>query len=507
MKAQVHRVRVYVDQCAVTWKLTVAANPARPTVDFTGLPMSFEHDTLRAEAWAVRGDERRPLDVVEVSTRNTSAPADDRRTAAEAELDRLDGTLAALDDEEATERFGLTRLERYAASATRKVSVEWMDNEPPIDRWLQTFDLVRKQRQSWARARLDRQVQRQQLQIEKADRLAELQALGDSSAAATQVHVGLAGDLDAGDEWEIELTGLTPDAQWMPAYELRLSEAPVTNATLTAVALVRQNTGQDWSDIELVATTARPPLAEPPPPLRRLEVAGVPSDEDRTVISSHEEIARLTGTGAGAQPSRATVEYSTTANVPAHGRAVRVELFSVELPVTSQLEVAPGYRTTAVQAAIVDNTAGMILLPGNVAVFRAAHYAGQSQIGFVAAGERFVVPVGTDARVRVERRVHQSAPRVTSITGAKVYDFNHTTVVENLSSDDIELVVRDRTPISKSDGASVKILERPAELAIDGEDGRTEVRLYLGAHAQRQLDVAYRITVPRGVSMNPPRDL
>ncbi len=506
MTASVRRVRVYVDQCAVTWRLRAPATPDTATVRFTGLPASFEHETLRAEAWAVRGDARRPLDVVEVSTRNTAAPADDRRTAAQAELDRLDATLAELDDDEATERFGVARLERYAAAATRKVSVEWMDNDPPIERWIETFDLLRAQRQKWTQARLDRQVKRQQLQIEKADRLAELQALGEGSATATEVHVGLAGDLSPDEEWEVELTGLTPDAQWMPAYELRLSEAPVTKATLTAVALVRQSTGQDWSDVELVATTARPPLAEPPPPLRRLEVAGVPSDEDRTVISSHEEVARLTGTGTGTTPSRAIVEYTATATVAAHGRAVRVELFSVELPVTSQLEVAPGYRTTAVQTAIVDNTAGLILLPGHVSVFRAAHYAGQSQIGFIAAGERFVVPVGTDARVRVDRQVHRSPPRQTSLTGATVYDFSQTTMVENLSDDDVEVVVRDRTPISKSDGASVKLMERPAELAVDGEDGRTEVHLRLGAHGQRQLDVAYRITVPRGVAMEPPRD-
>ncbi len=505
MTAVVHRVRVYIDQAAVTWRIRVPADPASPTVRFTGLPTSYEHDTLRAEAWAIDADARRPLDVVEVSSRSTAAPADDRRIRVQTELDRLDAALAELDDDEATDRFGLARLEQYADAATTKVSLEWMDKDPPIARWLETFDLLRQQRQGWAKARQDRQQRRQQLQIEKADRLAELQALGDDSVAGTEVDVGLAGAL-AADAWEVELTGLTPDAQWMPAYELRLDAAPASRATLTAVALVRQSTGEDWNDIELVATTARPPLAEPPPALRRLEVVGVPSDEDRTVISSHEELARLTGMGT-VPPTQATVEYSATASVPAHGRAVRVELFTVELPVTSQLEVAPSDHTTPVQAAIVDNVGGMVLLPGNVSVFRDAHYAGQSQIGFVAAGERFVVPVGTDGRVRVERLVHRSPPRRSSLTGTTAYDFTHVTTVENLSSDELEIVVRDRTPISKSDGASVKLMERPADLVVDPSDGRTHIRLRLPGHAARQLELAYRITAGRGVSIDPPRDL
>ena len=503
MSATVHRVRVYIDQGAVTWKLRVPATPDAPTVRFVGLPTAFEHETLRAEAWAVTGDERRPLDVVEVSSRSAAAPIDDRRAAAQAELDRIDGELAALEDEEATDRFGLSRLERYATLATRKVSLEWMDKEPPIERWLETFDLLRKQREKSSQARQERQDRRQRLQIEKADRLAELQALGEGSASATEIDVGLAGDL-AADAWEVELTGLTPDAQWMPAYELRLSEAPTT-ATLTAVALVRQSTGQDWSDVELFATTARPPLAEPPPALRRLEVSGVPSDEDRTVISSHEEVARLAGI-APTSSSRATVEHQATASVPAHGRAVRIELFSVEVPVSTQLEVAPAYRTTAIQAAIVTNVAGA-LLPGPVSVFRGSHYAGQTQIGFVGPTEQFLVPVGTDGRVRVERRVVQTPPRRSSLSSTATYDFSHTTTVENLSADEIEIVVRDRTPVSRSDAANIKLLERPADLSVDAEDGRTEVRLKLAAHARRQLDIAYRIAVNRGVSIEPPRDL
>ena len=501
MNATVGRVRVYIDQGAVTWRLRVPATPDAPVVRFSGLPTSFEHDSLRAEAWAIQGDTRRALEVVEVSSRDAAAPVDARRETLQAELDRLDAALAELDDNEATDRFGLSRLERYATTATQKVSQEWMDNDPPIDRWLETFDRLRAQRMKWSRAAQDRREARQRLQIQKADRLADIQALGDGSVVATEVDVGLGGDL-AADTWEIELTGLTDHAQWMPAYELRIADDG-TSATLTGVALVRQSTSQDWTDVELIATTARPPLAEPPPPLRRLEVSGVPSDEDRTVISSHDEVAQLSGVGRTAA-HRVTVEHSTTASVPAHGRAVRVELFKVELPLQSQLEVAPGYRTTAIHAAIVNNSAGVVLLPGKVAVFRGAHYAGQTEIGFVAAGERFLVPIGTDGRVRVERRVHQSPPRRSALTGAATYDFSQTTTVENLSMEDIELVVRDRTPVSRSDGAAIKLMERPAELTVSPDDGRTEVRLRLAAHARRQLDVAYRITVSRGISIEPP---
>ena len=88
-----------------------------------------------------------------------------------------------------------------------------------------------------------------------------------------------------------------------------------------------------------------------------------------------------------------------------------------------------------------------------------------------------------------------------------MYDFAHTTTVENLSDEELEVIVRDRTPVSRSDGASVKLTERPADLVVDAEDGRTQVRVRLAAHARRQLEVAYRITAARGISIDPPRDL
>ena len=505
MSATIQHVRVYIDQAAVTWRIRVPATPDNPTVRFAELPTAFEHESLRAEAWAVQGDQRHPLDVVEVSSRSTAPTPDERRDRIQAELAAIEDRLAELEDEDTTDRFGLARLQRYATTATQKVSMEWLDNDPPLERWLQTFDSLRTQRQTWAERRQVRETLRQRLQIQKADKLGELEALGNADSEGRVVSIGLAGDLGA-DAWEVELTGLTHQAQWMPAYELRIADPAEHRATLTAVALVRQTTGQDWNDVEVIATTARPPLAEPPPPLRRLEVSGIPSDEDRTVISSHEEVARLTGV-ASSSATPATVEHTAKATIAAHGRAVRVELFTIELPLQTQLEVAPAQRTTAVQAAILDNTAGRVLLPGKVSVFRAKHYAGQSQIAFVAAGERFLVPVGTDGRIRVERRVIADAGRKSALTGATTYDFSHTTMVENLSPDEIEVIVRDRTPVSKSEAVTVKLLERPADLTVDDEDGLTEVRLTLAAHARRQLDVAYRITTSRGVSLNTPQDL
>ncbi len=505
MNATVQRARVYLDQGAVTWRVRVPATPDVPTVRFSRLPTPFEQGTLRAEAWVVSGSTRRPLEVVEVSTRRTAAPGDERRSSVMADLERLDAELAELDDEEGTDRFGLARLERYATVATRKMSVDWMEAHPGFDGWLEVFDRLRLERERLVRGRQQRQDRRQALQIEKADRLAELQALGENGASATEIDVGLSGDLD-GEAWEVELTGHTPDAQWMPAYELRLSEDAAPMALLVGTAMVRQVTGQDWSDVELIATTARPPQADPPPAMRRLEVSSVPSDEDRTVISSHDEVARLAGMGQRTA-SRAIVEHSARATVAATGRAVRVELFSVELPLTTRLEVAPSLRTTAIQVAIIDNQAGAPLLPGTVSVFRGSNYLGQSQIGFVEVGEPFTVPVGPDRRVWVERRVHRSPPRRSSATGASTYDFTHSTMLENRSGDEVDIVVRDRTPISPGDMASVKIMERPAELSVDTTDGLTEARLRLAPQARRQLDLAYQITVSRDVGFEPPRDL
>jgi uncharacterized protein (TIGR02231 family) len=73
---------------------------------------------------------------------------------------------------------------------------------------------------------------------------------------------------------KMRLNYLTDAASWRPLYKLRAAKAkePVQ---LDYLAAVLQQTGEDWSGVDLTLSTAQPMLNAAPPDLRTLEVAVV----------------------------------------------------------------------------------------------------------------------------------------------------------------------------------------------------------------------------------------
>lgn len=75
-------------------------------------------------------------------------------------------------------------------------------------------------------------------------------------------------------EVEMDLTYQVYDASWTPSYDVRIATDPVATTKaqmkLYYFGNIRQNTGEEWTDVQLVLSTAQPRLAGPLPKLGTL---------------------------------------------------------------------------------------------------------------------------------------------------------------------------------------------------------------------------------------------
>lgn len=503
---KVTKVRVFIDRAAVT-RARVLEQPVRE-ISFAVLPLDADTATLRAHAqlgktalkvtgvvWAVVHAER----------------STERQKAISAELEKLRARLAELDDDESNESRAADLLTEYASVASATICREWLDREASFDRWNVTFDHLRKKRAELAAERAARQLERTTIQKKQADLLEEELRLGRSEKLGYRVTVSVELPQNIPGPLTVELTYVTPRAQWMPIYDLR--HYPAKNEVrehvkLTGIALVRQNTGEDWTDIELTATTARPPLSEPPPELAPLLIVGMQARESNEIVSTVKEAPRLAGGGAPADQDAgpASVEHRAPGKVtiPAHRRPVRVELFSAEIPCRARLEVAPRERPVAMLVAELDNRTNRILLPGRVNVFRGPNYSGQAQLGFIAANERIRLPLGTDASVRVTRELKSHPEKKGTLTGATTHAYESRTIFENLGNHSVEVILRDRTPVSRSEDATVRITDLDRAMEINSDTGLATMVVSIAPHTKREVLLAYKITAPRGFRLRPP---
>lgn len=72
----------------------------------------------------------------------------------------------------------------------------------------------------------------------------------------------------------MDLTYQVYDASWTPSYDVRITTDPVATTKaqmkLYYFGNIRQNTGEEWKDVQLVLSTAQPRLAGPLPKLGTL---------------------------------------------------------------------------------------------------------------------------------------------------------------------------------------------------------------------------------------------
>lgn len=504
--SKVVHVRVYIDRATVTRRQTVTLQPGLHTVTFGPLPRDLDSSTFQARARA--GDEI--LTVVGLSTQLAyKEPHAGRRAEVETQLDAQEAAIRALDDAATTDRNAVDLLANYAELATDRLSVEWVEPDPPFDRWLQVFDLLRERRAHLAATEAARKSDRARAEARRQELLTELARLGERKVVGQDVQVFLQLPEGQAREVEVDLSYGTPTASWMPAYDARVlddSEAPQVN--LLAVALVRQTTGEDWEDVELVATTARPPLAEPPPELMKLEVSGRPGVVDKEVVATHDAGPRLGGAGAKAPeaPPTTSVEHAARGRVtiPSTGRPVRVELFSADVPATRRLEVAALTRPVAVWVLDVTNTSGRVLLPGAVSLFRGPNYSGRTQLGYVAGHERFRLPLGTEGSLHIQRKTHTHPSKKAMVTGAVSREYETHTTVENRGATQLTLWVRERVPVSRLEPVKVDRLAIPTDTKVDDETGLLETAVRVAPHAKQELSLRYRITAPSGFTLRIP---
>lgn len=510
---RVTKVRVFTDRAAVTRERSFEA--ADSEIVFAPIPIDADPRTLRAHAEVEPLDRSMARAAVPIRGVSWSViyaePTSVRQLQVKRELESVARKIAALDDAEESEDRTADLLQQYAGIATATLSREWLDKDPAFDRWTAVFDQLRRRRGEQAIARAMRKRERSVLQALQADLLEEDYRLGRPEKIGHRVTIAVEPSPKTPGRLRVALTYVTPRAEWVPLYDARQitggSESR-EKVALTGIALIRQSTGEDWSDVELVATTARPPLSEPPPDLALLVVAGHQGAATREVLSAIGEVERLSGTLASSTPTgaEAIVEHTATGRVtiPSTNRPVRVELFSSEVPCRSRLEVAPIERPVAILVAELENRTGRALLPGKVNVFRGPNYSGQTEIGFISPNERFQLPLGTDASLRIRTDLKMRSEKKAAITGTITHVFELRTVLENSGARPVDVLVRDRIPVSRTDDASVKVTDMEQSMEVEEVTGLTSLPLTIAPHSRREIATAYRITASRGFRIVPP---
>ncbi len=278
---------------------------------------------------------------------------------------------------------------------------------------------------------------------------------------------------------QVDIAYVVTGADWSPVYDAR-THLDDGRVTINGYGVVRQNTGEDWTDVRLTLSTARPTLSgrmpEPTPWILRpyqtvrarrngflktmatlaLEAKG--SDEPEEAASP-----RIGTVQAGIRRKGISVSYEIVrpATVRSDGTDFKFPITGRTLKADFRYAAFPRAGANAYLTARVVNDGEDQFLPGPLGLFLEGDYVGKSALPLVGAGETFDLSLGLDESVKVERKEISRKMDDVLIGGipapTRKVTVRYRLSVQNLKTRPIEMALFDAVPVSQDEKVKVRV--------------------------------------------------
>lgn len=524
LTTRLNTVVVYPDRARLTRKGEVELTTGLHRLEISDLPVRLLPDSARVSA---HGSARARLQGLQVQRAfYQETPAEQVReleAQVEAAHDELEVQAAQI------EAINRQRAQLDALAGNAKVYAKALAaGTLSVDDQMALYDRLRR-RTGELNAEAQ-ELERQKRQVER--RLKQLQQQLDQArslrpreryTALVEVEVLQPGELT------FELSYVVTGAGWSPLYDLRLSEDP-QNPSLEVgyLAQVMQNSGEDWKDVALTLSTARPALAaaipelkpwyiqpfQPPRPMaappgaQQMKAlrANLPQAELPQAMPAPAHSVELFDADeavAAVETSGASVTYAIpgTASIPPDGAEHKVVIARYPLSPALDYVTAPVMVPAVYRRAKVTNASAYTLLPGKVNLFAGDEFLGTTSLELTAPSGEIELFLGVDDRVKVERELVRREVDKTIIGGKRRLHYGYEIKLENLLPTSTDVLVRDRFPVARHEDIKVRLESSEPRPAEQSELNELSWTLTLAPGGKRTLRFDFVIEYPQAMEL------
>lgn len=321
--------------------------------------------------------------------------------------------------------------------------------------------------------------------------------------------------VEAVSEAVLSLSYVVMNASWTPAYNVRVSSA-AKSIQLDYQATVRQRTGEDWSQVNLVLSTARPALGGNPPELgrwlvdvRRPILATPPSARAMRVASDSATL--MMEAAPSFELAGATVESSLTAvnlrlpvpvSIPADNQPHRVGISSTALDGEFFYTIVPRLSPHAFLQSRVFYTGAAPILAGRTSIFLDGNLVGHSHLSQTEPNETFDLPLGVDEAILVERTLLRRFIEQRGILSKSTRTrLEFATTITNRRSSAEKLVIQDHVPLSQDERIKVELVQLSGGVADPDRPGFYEWTRTVNPRAKLEIPLIFTVEHPEDLDI------
>lgn len=523
---------VYPSSARVTRTVKVTLHEGAQMVRLEGFQPTFDENSLSVSG---RGSAAVKILGTGIKAEVLKEAADERVRALEAAIQKADDELAALQGEAQVLDDKKAFLDSVRMFTTGQLPKDLAAKVPTTEELTSLLAFVESGARGQAEARQALMIRQRAKTKEREQLQAELGQVR-SNGGTTKRFLTVDLECEKAGDLTLELSYTMPQAGWYPLYDAR-AEFEKGKVVLSAYAVVRQTTGEDWADVPLTLSTARPSLGGRMPELspwylqpfirRQALFASAKMASDGIAMKSRRAFEADAGTevenyaAPASAPAAVAYAQSETSGValvykPARpvtvksdGSEARVPLMTQTLEAKFEYAATPKLSAYAYLDSSVTNSAAEQLLAGRVNIFLDGTYVSSADIAkTVAPGAPFDLYLGVDEGVTVKRELLEQKSddtligNIPSLTRKVAYKYKVT--VENFKPRAVTLKLFDQIPVAQDDKIKVTRVETSVKPDTDTYKDRAGVYLWtlaLAPKEKKEIVLSYVVECPRDMQV------
>jgi uncharacterized protein (TIGR02231 family) len=320
---------------------------------------------------------------------------------------------------------------------------------------------------------------------------------------------------------KVRLNYLVNSASWRPQYKMRANKEDKGAVLVEYLAAIVQQSGEDWSGVQVTLSTAAPTLNAAPPDLQALAVGVIPAggaapmppgvtrptrmefdrqgkalreqvqqhylmkdsgnasklanqaaaveETWRLLYSSREELAAVLRGKGSRNPNdegpSVTYHIPTRISVPSRPDEQVLEVTKIEMKPEYFYKSVPVLAQHVYRQANLTNDSKFVLLPGEATMYQGSDFVGRMNLPLVAAGEQFTAGFGVDPQLQVQRVLVDK--QKTTQGGNQVHKIEYRILVSSYKAEAVSVQIWDRLPQADTEAIGITLNKVAPELSKD----------------------------------------
>ncbi len=503
--SKVKSVTVFQTKAEVTRTASLSLSPGEQELVFTGVSTMVDRNNIQ-----VRGTGK--LTILGISLRqnflNENELPEDLMNIKD-QIDELN-----LDIRKLVNKTGALESERTMLEANLRIG----GNQENLS--LEQLKTISTYYRNRLNAISDEQLELGEQTKEKRKELQKLQAhYNDRTSQFRQnsgeivVNVDVASATNA----ELEIVYMVGSAGWRAEYDIR-SEDVGEKLQLNYKAIITQNTGENWKDVNLTLSTGNPNAGIIKPrlnpqyldfnnrfssnALQEVVVTGYANDMRLAAPAADivfEEAPEIDEIAVSSETKTMYTNYEVDRpySLNSGEKPLNVTIRKQEVDADYEYQTVPKLRPRVFLIAKARNWGELVLLPGPINIFFEGGYVGKSYMDPNSTADNLPISLGYDPGIMVERK------KLTDLSSKRTIGTNHKETIvyeitlKNNKSKQISVTIQDQIPVTRNSDIKVE------NVGLNGgkmEENTGEVNwtVTLSPGQQFKLQLSFEVKYPKG---------